>query len=754
MWSARSWGDDLLEITMSSTTEAVRARARVLIDELPLVTYVVQLEAPSPTIYVSPQFEALFGYSPDECTARGDFWLSCMVPADRPPFLEAFQRMRETRESMSVEYRVLARDGREVWVRDFRMISADEDGRALVHGYLTDMTREKELERQLASERAQADAFFRDSAVGLGITDAEGRYVRVNQTLARMNGVPAGEHIGRTLREIAPAFADQVTPLLEEVSRSGVSLYQHEIEFPTVDGPGFALLSYFPIDAGGETQYGRIVIDITDRRRAQREHAASQEQYRRLIEQLPLVTYLNNLQPVFENAYVSPQIEKFGHPAEAFIENPHLWDSIVHPDDLDAVCLAERKTREHGDPFELEYRFIRPDGTTGWLLDLMETTLDANGIPLYEQGFIVDVTARKQSEELFRAVFDNAYEAMVITDDNGRYVDVNPAACELFGRSRSELLGDRSGDAAGSSTEEEQTWRTLATDGSAAGLHTVVRPDGEVRETEFAAKANVLPGRHLSVLRDVTERRDLERELWRAQRLESVGRLAGGVAHDFNNMLTAIRGYAHLLLAAAEPGTTQQHHAQEIDDAAARAASLTAQLLAFGRRQVLQARPVHLNELLQNLADMLSRLAGDHVTLELELDPALDFVRVDPAQVEQVLVNLVANAADAMDGTGRITVRTANADVHGADERPDLPAGHYAVLSVEDSGPGIDEATLEQLFEPFFTTKDVGRGIGLGLATAYGIAKQSEGTITVSTELGVGSTFSVYLPATEDPQNG
>jgi two-component system cell cycle sensor histidine kinase/response regulator CckA len=739
---------------MSPTTEAVRARARVLIDELPLVTHVVELEAPSATIYVSPQFEALFGYSPDECARRGDFWLSCMVPADRPRFLEAFQRMRDTRESISVEYRVVARDGREVWVRDFRMVSADEDGRALVHGYLSDMTREKELERQLAAERAQTEAFFRDSAVGLGISDAEGRYIRVNETLARMNGVPADEHIGRTLREIAPDFAHQVTPLLEEVGRTGVSLYQYEIEFETEDGPGYSLLSYFPIDSGGETQYGRIVMDITDRRRAQREHAASQEQYRRLIEQLPLVTYMNNLQPVFENAYVSPQIERFGHPAEAFLENPHLWDTIIHPDDLDAVRFAERKTRERGDPFELEYRFVRPDGTTGWLLDLMETTHDADGTPLYEQGFIVDVTARKQSEELFRAVFDNAYEAMVITDDDGRYVDVNPAACELFGRSRSELLGARSGDAVGSAPERTETWHTLATGGSLAGLHTVVRPDGEVRETEFAAKANVLPGRHLSVLRDVTERRDLERELWRAQRLESIGRLAGGVAHDFNNMLTAIRGYAHLLLAAAEPGTMQQHHAQEIDDAAARAAMLTAQLLAFGRRQVLQARPVHLNELVKRLENMLSRLAGDHVALELDLDPALDFVRVDPAQVEQVLFNLVANAADAMDRSGSIAVRTTNADAHSIDERPDLPAGPYVVLSVEDSGPGIDEATLEQLFEPFFTTKDVGRGIGLGLATAYGIAKQSGGTITVSTELGVGSTFSVYLPAAEDPHKG
>jgi len=259
---------------------------------------------------------------------------------------------------------------------------------------------------------------------------------------------------------------------------------------------------------------------------------------------------------------------------------------------------------------------------------------------------------------------------------------------------------------------------------------------------------------HIAVLRDITDRRQLERDLWRAQRLESVGRLAGGVAHDFNNMLTAIRGYAQLLLVRTAPGTTEHHHAAEIDGAADRAAKLTAQLLAFGRRQVLQARPIDLNDLVRNLADMLSRFAGGGVELELDLDPALCFVRADPAQVEQVLFNLVANAADAMGEAGSVAVRTTSVHVRDGEGRVDLPSGPYAVLSVEDSGRGIDEATLEHLFEPFFTTKDIGRGIGLGLATAYGIAKQSGGTIAVSSELGAGSTFSVYLPEVETPPKG
>ena len=359
----------------------------------------------------------------------------------------------------------------------------------------------------------------------------------------------------------------------------------------------------------------------------------------------------------------------------------------------------------------------------------METVYDEAGRPLFEQGFLVDVTERKESENLFRAVFDGAFEAMLISNDEGRYVDANPAACELFGRTREELL---------------------AMDvGAASELAEIVRPDGTVRETEFASRANVLPGLHISVLRDVTERKQLQSDLWRAQRLDSVGRLAGGVAHDFNNLLTAIRGYAQLLLAQVAPGSVEHHHAEEIDRAADGAAALTAQLLAFGRRQVLQARPTELNRLVESLGSILSRLVGDDIELELKLGYGVHPVRVDPVQIEQLLVNLVVNSADATPPGGRIVVRTANADVEGLD---DLAGGRYAVLTVEDSGCGIDESALEHVFEPFFTTKGVGRGVGLGLATAFGIAKQSGGTITAASTLGVGSVFSVYLPELTAPR--
>jgi two-component system, cell cycle sensor histidine kinase and response regulator CckA len=716
--------------SMSSVTGIPVGQA--LSRRLPLVTYILELEPPFPAVYISPQMAALFGYLPHEFSEEPDFWLRRIVPEDRPGFSSALDALLRGEASMSVDYRVVARDGREVWVRDVAVV---EEGHA--HGFLTDVTREKELEQELADERAQAEAFFMDSPVGMGITDGEGRYVRVNEALARMSGVDAADHQGRTLADIAPTIAEAVAPLLEQVRRTGEAIFQREVQVEREGERGAYLVSYFPIEAASGERYGRIVIDITDQRRAELRH-------RQLIEQLPLVTYVNDVTPASQAVFVSPQIEElYGYPAERWLEGPELWDLVVHPADREDVAAREAAARASGEPFELEYRIVRADGTVRWVLDLMETIYDADGRPVLEQGFLVDVTKRRQTENLFRAVFEGAFEAVVICGSDGRYLDANPAACELFGYARDELIGMRLGEVAGDPVEAAEAWRTLLETGVARGTREFVRPDGSVREAEFAARANVLPGVHISVLRDVTERRQLERELWRAQRLESVGRLAGGIAQDFNNLLTAIRGYAQLTLAHAAHGTVEHHHAQEIDRAADRAAALTAQLLAFGRRQMLDPRPVEPNRLVEQLVPMLTRITGDDVELAVELGGGLPAVRVDPSQIEHALVNLVVNAAGVTPAGERVVVRTSAADAQGVE---DLPEGRYVVLSVEDAGPGVDPSTLEHLFEPFFTTKEVGDGTGLGLATAYGIAKQSGGTIVVGEAPGGGAVFSVYLP--------
>ncbi|MFQ6673841.1 MAG: ATP-binding protein, partial [Fidelibacterota bacterium] len=248
--------------------------------------------------------------------------------------------------------------------------------------------------------------------------------------------------------------------------------------------------------------------------------------------------------------------------------------------------------------------------------------------------------------------------------------------------------------------------------------------------------------------KDALEHHKVERQVLRAQKMEAMGRLAGGVAHDFNNLLTLISGYSELLMADMDEDDPRHKEGESIRTAADRAATLTRQLLAFSRKQELKLEPLNLNDTITGIDSMLRRVAGEDVTLVTELKPNLDSVKTDAGQMEQVVMNLVTNARDAMPEGGTLTIRTTNVTVEPeeADERPGLKAGPYVLLGVTDTGVGMDHDTLSHIFEPFFTTKERGEGTGLGLATIYGIVKQSGGDVSVDSRPGRGTTFEVYLP--------
>jgi PAS domain S-box-containing protein len=341
--------------------------------------------------------------------------------------------------------------------------------------------------------------------------------------------------------------------------------------------------------------------------------------------------------------------------------------------------------------------------------------------------------ALREHEQKLRAVFDTALDAIFITDDERRYVDVNPAACEYYGVARRDLVGMRIDDFLPPHKLEtlEEDWAAYLAGGPILAEWEIQRADGTVRVAEASAHPNFLPGLHIAFFRDVTERRRLESELAHAQRLDSLGRLAGGVAHDFNNLLTGITGYASLLLERANGDGELRRDLTEIKRAADRAAELTKQLLAFGRRQVLKPRPLDLNAVLADTTLLLRRLLGEHVQLELRTAAGLGTVRADPGQIEQVVVNLAVNARDAMPDGGTVVVETRN-------------AGDHVELAVSDTGVGMDEDTRARVFEPFFTTRE--QGVGLGLASVYGIVHQSGGEVTVESAPGAGTTFVIRLP--------
>jgi two-component system, cell cycle sensor histidine kinase and response regulator CckA len=361
----------------------------------------------------------------------------------------------------------------------------------------------------------------------------------------------------------------------------------------------------------------------------------------------------------------------------------------------------------------------------------------------------------------FRAIFEGASDGMAILDSEWKYVDVNASIARIYGLPVEAIIGKEQGSLLFSSINVGYMRQEAVCKGRVANECEFTRADGQKRQVEFTAVANFRPGHHLLILRDTTDRRALERQLAQAQKLEAVGRLAGGVAHDFNNMLTAIQGYGDLLLKKVPEGV-HRRYVEGILGAAERAAQTTQQLLTFSRRQIMQPKLMDLNEGVTAAFELLRRLIGEDIDLVTLLADDAGEVLFDPGQFSQVLVNLAVNARDAMPGGGKLIIETRS--VHLDDEyvlkHVQVTPGDYAMLAVTDTGTGIPSEVRPHIFEPFFTTKPVGKGSGLGLSTVYGAVKQSGGFIWVYSEPGEGTTFKVYLPkpnsvqlsAAEDPQ--
>ena len=361
-----------------------------------------------------------------------------------------------------------------------------------------------------------------------------------------------------------------------------------------------------------------------------------------------------------------------------------------------------------------------------------------------------------ESERLYRSTFEAAPVGIVHIGLDGQWLRVNQRLCDLLRYSRAELEGPgvvglmESGEIAG----ESEALRQMAV---GALSHYVVeekrfrRRDG----TFLWARVNMSmhrgadgqPHYYISVIEDITERRTLEAQVRQAGKMDAIGKLAAGVAHDFNNLLTVILGFAEILTSDTAMAPDHAKDLAEIVKAAQRATGLTKQLLAFSRQQVLNAAPLDVNRVINDMTGMLGRLIGENIEVALSLDPDLSAAVADRSQLEQVLMNLVVNARDAMPNGGTLTIETTNVDLENSTVHDEVVMkGHYVMLAIADTGEGMTRETQRRLFEPFFTTKDAGKGTGLGLSTTYGIVKQSKGYIWVYSEVGKGTTFKVYLP--------
>jgi PAS domain S-box-containing protein len=421
------------------------------------------------------------------------------------------------------------------------------------------------------------------------------------------------------------------------------------------------------------------------------------------------------------------------------------------------------RVREQGRLEHHRGRLRRRDGSMMTVIETVVGEFDSSGALVELRGFLLDVTATDEAEHAllererqFRAVFFDASDAMLILDDQRTIVEANPAACALFGSGIAALV-DQSLDAVilDEPAALAAAWRELLALGEAKREHQVRAQAGVVRIVECSYRARVHGDRHLCVARDITDRRLLEERLAQSEKIESVGRLAGGIAHDFNNLLTAILGYTELLLAQHPGEDPDRVDLGEIQRAALRAASLTQQLLAFSRKQVLLPKDVDLNQAVAALQSMLVRLIREDISLDFVLADEPAIVRIDPTQIEQVLLNLVLNARDALSGGGHIRLEVARVPHSQVDMPPELQAtcSDYVRLRVSDDGVGIEPEARAHLFEPFYTTKEVGKGTGLGLASVYGIVRQSNGIIAVDSEPGRGTVFTMHFPAVTPTTN-
>jgi two-component system, cell cycle sensor histidine kinase and response regulator CckA len=465
-----------------------------------------------------------------------------------------------------------------------------------------------------------------------------------------------------------------------------------------------------------------------------------------------------------KRVYNSSSYERvMGYSPEELQASSAFEQMQIHPDDCERVKKAAEEAKRSGIGQTLEYRLRHKNGSWLVLESTSSVILNAKGVA--EKLVIVNrnVTERKETEEAlrrseagFRSVVEDAPYGIYRSSATGQFLRVNPALKKMLGYELpGDLLGnDLASDIFQDSGEYQRLTEVLTRAREIKDVETEwKRKDGTPITVRFSGRSipngeSGEPAYFEVFAEDVTEKRILERQLRMAQKMEAIGRLSGGIAHDFNNMLGVIIGYSGVLKKSLGGNPALLEHVIEIEKAGRRAASLTKQLLAFSRQQVLTPVVLNFNSLVTDMEKMLPRLLGEDVEVSLQLEAELGWVKADQSQIEQIIMNLAVNARDAMPTGGKLLIRTANVEFDQTYTRnhPGSKAGNYVMLAVSDTGMGMDAETLVHVFEPFFTTKELGKGTGLGLATVYGVVKQSDGYIWVVSAPDKGASFEIYLP--------
>jgi two-component system cell cycle sensor histidine kinase/response regulator CckA len=511
-------------------------------------------------------------------------------------------------------------------------------------------------------------------------------------------------------------------------------------------------------EGGGFLVEDRVKNDLAmERKLAVEALSASEARYRRLFETAQdgiLILDAHSGMIIDVNPFL---VNLLDYPREEFVGKT-LWD--IGP--FKQIEASKAAFRQLQDKEYVRYDNLPLEARSGRLVNVefVSNVYGVNGKSVIQCN-IRDITARRRAEEELRKSeerFGKAFRLSplaitISTEREGRYLDVNEAFLLMLGYKRGDVIGRTAAELSfwTRPSHRLEMLRKLQEGGRVTGLHTqYTTSEGEIREAEVSAELIELEGQScvLAITRDITEGQRLEAQFRQVQKMEAVGRLAGGVAHDFNNLLSVIIGYCDLSLGLVAPGTPVSQNLEQIKAASNRAVLVTQQLLAYSRQQVVFPKILDLNEVVQNLTSMLQRMVREDITISFRPTVPIGSINADPGPIEQVLMNLVVNARDAMPGGGEIVIETGNAELDElyVSRHPGSHAGQHVVLVVSDTGCGMEEEIKSHIFEPFFTTKGIGQGTGLGLSTVYGIVKQSEGSIWVYSEPGKGTTFKIYFP--------
>lgn len=730
-----------------------------LLDRIHLV--VVGLDRQGIINYVNPHFLTVSGYTSDE--VLGKEWFGNFLPLRLQANLRAkFQEVVEGENVPCHENAIRAKNGEERLISWNNSLVRDADGR--ISGVLSigeDITDRKKAELELRASEARLKMLLRKIPGAVWTTDRD-------LTMSFLHGGQAGQ---TSLGTVLPG-------------QPGPTLYEYfgtrDPSFPAIAGHLKALRgepARYEIDWSGRTFQANVepltvhneivgcigvALDITERIEAERNLTVSEARYRLIAEISGAGIW--QIEPDGKTIYANPsmctllQIETMDELKD------HTYHRYFTPDSVDDVVNAQ-EMRRRGIASMYEAVLVGKRGRQQNVL--------VSGAPLFHTdgrlhsiiGIFTDITERKQmeqslreSEHRYRALFDtNPYPVYVFDLETLAFVMVNEAAVHHYGYSQQEFLRMRLPDIR--LPEDEKDLRADLERSKPVvlqGIHTRHRKkDGSIIEVELSTHDLVLAGRRVRLVLavDITARKELEMQLRQAQKMEAVGRLAGGVAHDFNNSLTVIGGFCDMVLRQLGPGHPASAEVEEIRDAADRATALTRQLLAFSRKNVVAPRVLDLNQVVANLQRLLRRLIGEDIELVNVPSPEPAWVMADAGQIEQVLVNLAVNSRDAMPKGGRLTLSFATRKLGEAEARklPGLQPGWFVVLSVADTGVGMPPEVRQHLFEPFFTTKPQGLGTGLGLFTAYGILRHHQGQIDVHSEPGKGTVVLLYLPRALPP---